>query len=340
MNYNPSLDGIRALSVIAVMAFHARVPGFTGGFLGVDVFFVLSGFLITRLLQDEHDRTGGIALLPFYTRRLRRLYPALLVFLSVYLLLAPHAFPLTPHRKHAMDAFLTVTYLSDIAQGSGYKFKYLVHTWSLAAEQQFYLIWPPILLLVLRLPGHRAVRVLALLFVAATAWRWSNTALLGEDHWRVYYRFDTHATGLLLGCLLAVARVELDKRWAWAGFAGLAVAMAAFVQKDIATSVIGLSLAELSAGLIVAARPGWLGVAPLACIGQLSYGLYLWHYPAMRWGRLHEWHWLATFAFGAALALAAAWLSYHLVEKRLRKPSAVGAPVTGNRAATVPRPAG
>src|SRR5690606_20056331 len=111
LRYVPQLDGLRALAVLAVVAFHARVPVVSGGFLGVDLFFVLSGYLITRLLADEYARSGRIALGEFYLRRLRRLYPALMALLAVYVVAAPFLFP--EHSKHQRDAAIAALYLSD-----------------------------------------------------------------------------------------------------------------------------------------------------------------------------------------------------------------------------------
>ena len=142
MAYQPALDGVRALAILAVLLFHAKVPGVPGGFVGVDVFFVLSGFLITTILAGEHRRCGRIDLPGFYRRRLRRLYPALIVFLCAYLLTAGLLFPRVAPEKHGRDALLALFYLADYGRALDMPLSVLNHTWSLAVEAQFYLLWP------------------------------------------------------------------------------------------------------------------------------------------------------------------------------------------------------
>lgn len=196
MPYNPALDGLRALAVLLALAFHSRIEGFHGGFFGVDVFFVLSGYLITRLLANQHSATGTINVPAFYLRRLHRLYPALLPFLGAYLIAGPLAFP--NRQDHARDALVAATYLSDYGFAF-WKIPWLVqHTWSLSVEEHFYLAWPVALLLVLRPPGRYWAPVVLSLTVAATLWRWH--VVLNVDPWhQPYYRFDTRLSGLLLG---------------------------------------------------------------------------------------------------------------------------------------------
>lgn len=140
--YIPALDGMRAVAVLVVVFFHAKVPGFGGGFFGVDVFFVLSGYLITRLLLQEQQATGRVALPHFYLRRLRRLYPALLLFLAVYLMLAATVLNGPPYamRLHLRDALLSAVYLQDYAKMLDLYPFWLRHMWSLSIEEHFYLV--------------------------------------------------------------------------------------------------------------------------------------------------------------------------------------------------------
>lgn len=203
VTYSPALDGIRALAALVVVVHHARVPGSPGGFFGVDVFFVLSGYLITRLLIVEHEREGCLRLGHFLIRRLRRLLPALLLMLAAYLLLAPWIFPDVMLSKHFRDAVLTALYVVNYAAYLGGFVSELAHVWSLAVEMHFYLLWPVVLLGILRLPRRLAIAVIASLYIAATAWRWwgaENFATI----WTFYVRTDTHCSGLLLGCLLGL----------------------------------------------------------------------------------------------------------------------------------------
>ena len=128
--------------MILVIADHCDISVFDQGYFGVDLFFVLSGFLITRLLVDEIDSTGRIDLLRFYLRRLLRLTPALLLMLTAYLLIAPSLWPQLDLMSHVRDAALVAFYLSDYSQAFWHNPKVLIHTWSLSVEEHFYLIWP------------------------------------------------------------------------------------------------------------------------------------------------------------------------------------------------------
>lgn len=337
--YIPALDGMRAVAVLVVVFFHAKVPGFGGGFFGVDVFFVLSGYLITRLLLQEQQATGRVALPHFYLRRLRRLYPALLLFLAVYLMLAATVLNGPPYamRLHLRDALLSAVYLQDYAKMLDLYPFWLRHMWSLSIEEHFYLVWPLLLIAIAKLPRARAVTALALLYVASTAWRvW--VAHSAPDAWDVYNRFDTHASGLILGCLLAFARVQAPAYAPIIGALGLAAAIFLFPHGEVHTAAWGFTVAELATGLMVVAPPVWLTGSVLPWIGQLSYGLYLWHYLLARIAREAYWGWPETLvaSLGGGLLIAAA--SYYLVERRFyhrslrvdRQPDVVGVSVVGS----------
>lgn len=316
MKYVPALDGIRALAVLLVVAFHSQVPGFGAGFLGVDVFFVLSGYLITSLLLEEHGRTGRIELTRFYVRRLRRLYPALLAMLAVYLVIAPWAFPRASMMVHVRDAVLSAHYLADYARTFHIFPRVLLHMWSLSIEEHFYLVWPLLLLAALRLPRRLAIASLAGLFVAATAWRLAEIPHLG---WGVYQRFDTHASGLVLGCLAGLIGRKLPT-YCWPlGVAGMVFALVAFVHGQHETMTMGFTIAELSALIVILSQPAWLGAAPLAWIGRMSYGLYLWHYLIVRLIRL-SYPWWVSMSVATIGGLALAALSYYTIERYFRAP--------------------
>src|SRR5690606_11647941 len=193
MTYRPELDGLRGVAALVVVLFHCRVPGFGGGFLGVDVFFVLSGFLITSILLAEHAGTGGIALGRFYWRRALRLYPALLLTLAGYLSVAPLLWPGHPHGTEALLAGLYLAVysipLSDYPD-------YLKHTWSLAVEEQFYLLYPLALILCLRrMSPAELAKWLVIAVAVAVAWRLLNRLAVLPT----YHRFDTRLGGLLAG---------------------------------------------------------------------------------------------------------------------------------------------
>jgi peptidoglycan/LPS O-acetylase OafA/YrhL len=299
MRYNPTLDGIRALAVLAVIAFHAHVPGFRGGYVGVDVFFVLSGYLITRVLEEAPD------LRAFYWRRLKRLAPPLALMLAAYLLVFP---ALRPGYPHARDAAVAFFYLSDYTLAFAGIPDILRHTWSLAVEEHFYLLWPLVFL-----RWRPSVRWLLLAYVAATLWRASWN---GWD--QAYHRFDTHATGLILGCAIASARrVDFP---AWPGLVLLAICCVAFSWRMPAVQTIGFTVAEIGAVILVLGRPPtWLGHPALAYVGRLSYGMYLWHYPLARIVRDDGASWQVVLAVSLIGSVPLAALSYHTIEAWIRR---------------------
>ncbi|MCC9596818.1 MULTISPECIES: acyltransferase [unclassified Rubrivivax] len=316
MQYVPALDGVRAIAVLVVLAFHARVPGFNGGFLGVDLFFVLSGYLITRILAEEHRHRGSISIGSFYLRRLRRLYPALLLFVGTYLLVAETVFG--NRVNHVRDAIVTTLYLSDYGRAFWRVPVVLQHTWSLAAEEHFYLVWPLLLVGILKLAPRLRIASLALLFVAATAWRWN---VLGEGDWlQTYYRFDTRLSGLVLGAVCALWKPQFGGTAALAGWAIFAwcVHSAHWYGRD---SLMEIALAaELSAALIIlgAQHLKVFASGPLTWLGRMSYGIYLWHYPFVYWMRNEGLHWSITFLAAGGAAITCAALSYYTIERTFR----------------------
>jgi peptidoglycan/LPS O-acetylase OafA/YrhL len=313
--HRPALDGVRALAVTAVLLYHGGVA-VPGGYLGVDVFLVLSGYLITSLLTTEWLAAGRIDLRAFWFRRARRLLPALVL---VLLLVAGYAATLAPEivrDRLRGDALATLLYVANwhfIANGVSYFEQYatptpLLHTWSLAIEEQFYLVWPLLLLLLLRPAlgrggGRRwvVVPVAAALVGAVASAVWM--ALLhtpGLDPSRVYYGTDTRAQALLVGAAAGVVAVRTGRwhragtspGWApeaagWAGLAVLAVMVARVPDSADAMYRGGFLLAAVAAlGLVwAAAAPGRgplqrvLASPPLRAVGVVSYGLYLWHWP-------------------------------------------------------------
>ncbi len=321
----PALDGIRAVAVMLVFLFHAKVPGFSAGFLGVDVFFVLSGFLITGLLLTEVERKGSLDYPAFLRRRTVRLMPALLVMVAVFVGLAG-IFPVEP-AKPAFQAALAVLYLADYGVAFADMPDELSHAWSLAVEAKFYLIWPAVVLaLTKRIPAERLWTAFALLALIATLWRAGNAVFLSG--WDItYYRFDTRLSGLLAGAALAAAlRAGVADRLRGLApvltvllFAALAVTPMQWGDKGLL--IWGCAISEAATiGLIVVVvgRPGiiarGLSVWPLVGLGRLSYGVYLWHYPVIRGLRpLVDWPGVAVLGFAVSLVLA--WLSFVTVER-------------------------
>jgi peptidoglycan/LPS O-acetylase OafA/YrhL len=315
MKYNPAMDGIRALAVLAVVLHHVNTPGFGGGYVGVDVFFVLSGFLITSLLKDRPIHLGQ-----FYVRRLRRLYPALLTLLALYLA----TFPWFVRGHHVRDALAAGLYLSDYGLAFWNTPKILQHTWSLSVEEHFYLLWPFVVMALAKIRTRRfVVYLLAAAYLASTAYRIWSDVIIGMME--TSFRFDTRTSGLILGALLAYLP-ELRSRW-WA-LAVLPLGWLTWWVSGFAPRPIPTSAAELlAAALILWAMAGARVLAwkPLVYLGTISYGLYLYHYP-VTWVLTHIWAapWTQGLPITLLIALPLAHYSHRYIEQRFRS-----APVEG-----------
>ena len=316
MVYHPAIDGMRAISVLAVIAFHCRVPFLMGGYFGVDVFFVISGYLITTILQKEFDESKRIDLGRFYWNRLVRLTPPLYLMLLVVLLLG---------LEGPFKTLVAAAYLSDFFAPYENYYGVLRHTWSLAVEEQFYLMWPIILIGLLRLP--RPLMVMLAVLVIATAWRiYLLNVLPGE--W-IYHRLDTRLTGLVVGTIVALAKPKFKDASLLSRAAYLAVGIVCLsavnskIYSDLSLTVIQ-PLVEISAAIIlIAALDGrtavskWLAHPTLVKIGLMSYAIYLWHYP-IAYVLRQSYAWLPTFTITLALSLILAALTRRLVELPLR----------------------
>jgi peptidoglycan/LPS O-acetylase OafA/YrhL len=217
LTYQPALDGLRALAVAAVVAFHLDEQGLTGGFLGVDAFFVLSGFLITTLLVLEFRRHDGIGLLAFWGRRARRLLPALLLLILAVAIFAWIEVPTDELGRLRGDGIAGLFYVANwrfVASGQSYFDLFTSpspfrHLWSLAIEEQFYLVWPLVTLACLRLARGR-LRLLATVAAVGVVGSAVVMAILYEadDPSRAYYGTDAHAHPILVGVLLALILVD------------------------------------------------------------------------------------------------------------------------------------
>ena len=328
--YNPALDGLRAVAIALVVADHCWIPGFDGGYFGVDVFFVLSGFLITRLLVDEFEEQGQIDLSRFYLRRLLRLAPPLVLMLAAYLAIAPVIWPNYGLWSHIRDAALAGFYLSDYARAFWHHPAALQHTWSLSVEEHFYIIWPFAVLLLARIEPRWRIAGLFGFYLLATAWRIFEYESSGWT--ATYYRADTRMSGLICGALLAICLPRMGKISEMTANAVGVLACSVFVLclslgfwRAPSTLEWPANLAQLAAvGLLIAAsvQNSWvsrtLSAPPLVGIGIISYGIYLWHYPAAVFFReLLPWYQTAPivliFAFIAATA------SYLTVERPLQR---------------------
>ncbi len=328
--YNPALDGLRAVAVVLVISDHCCVPGFDQGYFGVDLFFVLSGFLITRLLKDEIDATGRVDLWRFYLRRLLRLTPPLLLFLTAYSLVAPWLWPQFDILLHMRDAGLAGFYLSDYSQAFWHNPKVLIHTWSLAVEEHFYLIWPFAVLLLVRIePRWRLVGLFGI-YLLASAWRVYEYETVGWD--ATYYRFDTRIGGLVCGALLAISlqhKGPISERAANAAglfaWAGLVLCLAIGFWDAPWSLMVMPNLVHMAAfGLLISAstKTSWvssiLSAPPLVGIGIISYGMYLWHYPAALYFReLTPWYLTGPIVLSFSVVMAT--VSYLTIERPLQR---------------------
>lgn len=267
-----ALDGLRAVAAFAVLFYHAHA--LPGGSLGVDVFFVLSGYLITKIIASEIRETGALNIGRFLIRRARRLYPALIVLLVAYVALGPVLLPQFADLRW-LDALFASLYLTNIVETLHYHERPLSHTWTLAVEGQFYLAWPLVMLALSRLRQRAALNVLLVAWLAITCARllWP----LGEDRNVVTVFFTPfHASGLVLGAALALAPAW--RPLAVVGWIGLATLAVMFILPWSPFYLTGAS-AELAAAAVVASPPGFLAWRPLAFLGRISYGIYLWHLP-------------------------------------------------------------
>src|SRR5580698_8184889 len=224
--YLPALDGVRAFAVVAVMMYHGGLSITTGGFMGVDTFFVLSGFLITSLLVGEWGETLTIKLSAFWARRARRLLPALLLMLLFVALLAGVIVPSGTYPTLRLDALSTLFYVSNwhfLLIGSNYfnqtaQQSPLIHTWSLAVEEQFYLVWPIVVLLILRFTKNlRVLLGVCCAFAAASAIEMYALFQPGGTNNRLYYGTDTRSQCLFIGAALAVGLIMAGQKGQAAG---------------------------------------------------------------------------------------------------------------------------
>ncbi len=355
MGYLPGLDGIRAIAVLGVMLYHADLTWISGGFLGVDVFFVLSGFLITSLILEEYDRSGSVRFSQFYLRRARRLLPAVALLLAVVAAAAAFVYHDMARQVRA-DVIASMFYVNNwkyvVDQASYFEFigrpPVLKHLWSLSVEEQFYLIWPAVAYLIVRRSGRRGVAVVALaLALASTAWMIVLSVRNGfpdyADPSRAYFGTDSHAMGLLVGAVLATfwrpGRLRADVTTgaravitaigvtALLGVVGFFLLVGEFTPW-MYTGGGFLALAVVVAVLIAAAtHPAaplgrWLGTQPWRYTGQRSYGLYLWHWPIFMVTRPNldiGLDGVPLLALRFALTFAIAELSFRYVEMPIRR---------------------
>jgi peptidoglycan/LPS O-acetylase OafA/YrhL len=364
LDYVPALDGIRGIAVVAIMGYHGGVFLTGGGFYSLDTFFTLSGFLITSLIVAEWQKSGHIRLARFWARRARRLLPALLVLLLfvvgyVALFSPPDMYP--GLRGDALSSLFYVANWHFIVEGSNYFAQTgatspLLHTWSLAVEEQFYLVWPIVVLVVLH--TRFALRLLLVVSVVGALASAAAMALLFSltDENRVYYGTDTRAQSLLVGAALSVGLTLWANRRtdhggltstpsAWSartpqgshvfvavGIAGVAATAALWTLVDVNDAFAfrgGFLLAAVSTACVLASvvvatgssLARLLAIPPLRYLGRISYGMYLWHFPLFLWITASNTGLSGAALFGLRFActVGIATVSYYVVERPIRQ---------------------
>ncbi len=350
LTHLPGLDGLRGLAVAAIVVYHGNWSSVPGGWLGVPLFFVLSGFLITSLLLSEHQRTQRIALRDFWVRRFRRLLPA--AWLTLALIVIALWFTGTGLQNES-GRWDVVSALAQVANwrfwASGHSYAALfrapspvLHFWSLSLEEQFYVVFPAAAALLLALRRGRRW-IFPGVLVVGIALSWTAPVLFHLSHDRTYYGTDTRAGELLVGALLAVVishprvRATLVRAWAWRtaiaaiGLVGLAALVAMWLTVQESSSFVtrgGLAAHATIATIVVVAAilPSgpvrWVcSLAPLRWLGRVSYGVYLVHWPLfvfLTQQRLHVGH-LAQFVIVVSLSLGIAALSARYFERPIRE---------------------
>lgn len=340
LGYRPGLDGLRGIAIVMVMGTHFRVPGLAGGFLGVDVFFVLSGFLITSMLLEEWQASRKIDLGRFYLRRILRLWPGLFAMLAFCSVLALGLAARGVHILSVTDVVSVLLYFANwVIVLTPDDLGPLAHTWSLGIEEQFYLLWPITLIALLRwLKPSRWLFAIPL-SLAVMSWAWRVILLVsGAQAKRMLFASDAHADGILLGCALAAIIVTSG---AWPTRLQQAIRLGSIVVLAPALLFVARSswvndgaVYLLGIGLVNIATVGFicqvlmapqslvgriLAFAPLVEVGRLSYSLYLWHVPVY-WllenltNPTTTWSPAAQIALRIALSLMFALISRRYVE--------------------------
>ncbi|OCK57803.1 acyltransferase family protein [Bradyrhizobium sp. LMTR 3] len=330
--YRPDVDGLRAIAVMLVLNFHAFPDAMPGGFIGVDVFFVISGFLITGIVARELE-LGRFGLIEFYNRRIRRIFPALIVVLSATLVLGwfwmlPSAFA-----QLGSDSFASAAFLANIALllQSGYfdvesARKPLLHLWSLGIEEQFYLFWPLLLMLAARL----RMSIMAVAAVLGIGSFLLNVALIDSNPVATFYLPFTRAFELLTGAALAYGWNRVGhsvKASDWRAWIGVTLIAAAAVILDGHRAFPGwwAVLPVAGTALLLSSPAAWVNRAllaspPMVWIGLISYPLYLWHWPLLVFGGIIKFGPL-TLPERELILLASAllaWGTYRFVEMPIR----------------------
>jgi peptidoglycan/LPS O-acetylase OafA/YrhL len=346
LRFRPDIEGLRAIAVALVLLFHGYGSPVTGGFVGVDVFFVISGFLITSLLLGEQLKNGRISISGFYARRVRRILPASAVVVVLTVIATYYLLGFISGNDVAIDAKWTAAFSANIHFalvqtdyfGSQMPPSPLQHMWSLGVEEQFYVVWPGLfllLVLVVRGARHRNALAAALLLIIGASFWWSVVQTVSNPTW-AYFSPLTRAWELALGALVAVLAPtigRLNAGWpsqliALCGLIGIGLS-AFLLNPSVPYPGSAVALPVVSTALVIAAGCAnartvvgrTLSVRPMQWVGARSYSLYLWHWPlliiAARYAGDDLTRWQTTGLLLAAVIASA--LTYRLVENPVRR---------------------
>lgn len=338
LGYRPALDGVRGIAILAVLAVHTNhVFGWSllkGGSIGVDIFFVLSGFLITSILLEEWTTTANINLKHFYARRFLRLAPALVLVTIVLLLLSGLLFNAAEAEQTRRTIPIALLYLTDFFASLAPQTSLgaLRHTWSLAIEEHFYLLWPPVLLFLLKSGlSRRGVLLLTISLAVALCIHRALLFNTGISPARTYYAFDTRADALLIGCAAGIAvSWGLVKSFSRLNGLGLTLISVSMIATDFASPIMhegGFTILAATTALLLinlVSGPGCncsfnrlMETKWLVWVGKISYGLYLWHYPVFKWMKYASAPWPVKLALALFATFAVASVSFYLIERPL-----------------------
>jgi len=325
--YAPAIDGLRAVSILLVFSVHANSQWAPGGAIGVDIFFVISGYLITGVLLDEYSKCRGISIKNFYLRRMLRVGPAFAFLLLVYLALS-FTFVAPDHRgDHLRAIFYSSSLVMNWTRAFGLPSGMIGHTWSLSVEEQFYLVWPLIFAALVVGSRRKLIFAIAAFVLIGTLWRmW--LALQADAQGRIFFGSDTRANQIFVGCLLALVPMQAISRLAARTWLVPAAALGTIVAAGTTVprwfDLVGSLIVALSAAwLIAAVRSAQqttlsriLGAGVCVAMGRLSYSFYLWHLPIIVGLAGRSIVTAETLPFVAfLLSLTAAAFSYFVIEK-------------------------
>ncbi len=337
ITYLPCIDGVRAFSILAVIMFHGGIPFLSGGFIGVDIFFVISGFLITSLLIKEKEKTGRINIMNFFLRRIFRLVPALIVLLLVFNIFSVFALEKDIAVENFLDSFIVLFYSADWTRAMGLQRPdWLGHAWSLSVEEQFYIIWPFIFIALLKVSKNYLSIALIVLTMALASFACRVVFTLHGFHPdRLYNGLDSRADALLIGCLCSLLLSSEWYPWVLTKLKSIHVLFYISLITLVTSAIVsrwtsprmfylGYFIIAMCAAIIIikltisvnnSVIEKALTQPVIVWIGKISYGLYLWHYPIFKIMRFYEYSRVTTFIFGTAFTFIFSVLSYYFIER-------------------------